>query len=38
MPTAFLTDARHAFVAVFGAFVCTAMLVSASAPAVALIA
>ena len=31
-------DARSALVAVFGAFVCTAMLVIASAPAVALVA
>lgn len=31
-------NARHAIVALFGAFMCTAMLVSASAPAVALIA
>lgn len=38
MSTHFFADARSAFVAVFGAFVCTAMLVSASAPAVALIA
>lgn len=31
-------NARHAIVAFFGAVMCTAMLVSASAPAVALIA
>lgn len=38
MSTHFFAHARSAFVAVFGAFVCTAMLVSASAPAVALVA
>lgn len=38
MSTTFFADPRHAIAAVFGAFVCTAMLVSASAPAVAFIA
>lgn len=38
MTNALFTDARQAMIAIFGAFVCTAMLVSASAPAVALIA
>ena len=31
-------NARHAIVALFGAFMCTAMLVSASAPTVMLVA
>lgn len=33
-----VTNARHTVVALFGALICTAMLVSASAPAVVLVA
>ena len=36
--TATANNARHAIVALFGAVVCTMMLVSASAPAITLVA